>query len=262
MLEIKNAVKVFRKGTPDEIKALNDISLSVKDGDFITVIGANGAGKSTLFGAISGNIITDSGKILLDGNDITLTSEQKRSRYIGRIFQDPMLGSAPGMSVEENLMLAAKRGNILSHITKKDREFFKEKLLPLSMGLENKLSVKVGSLSGGQRQALALIMATIDAPKILLLDEHTAALDPKTAETVLTLTNKTVCDEKLTCLMITHNMQSALDLGNRIIMMNRGNIVFDAEGEEKKKLGVSDLTEFFKTKVGEALTSDKMMLQE
>ncbi len=260
MLSIDNISKTFNPGTVNAKTALKNLSLNVENGDFITVIGANGAGKSTLFGAISGSFLTDSGRIVLDGKDITMMAEHKRSKAIGRLFQDPMLGSAPAMSIEENLALAAHRGSWLSHTTKKDREDFKERLSLLGMGLEDRMKQPVGLLSGGQRQALTLLMATINPPKLLLLDEHTAALDPGTAEKVLALTEKLVSENKLTCMMITHNMQSALDLGNRTIMMNSGSIVLDVSGEERKNLAVNDLLQKFKAKVGEELTTDRILL--
>ncbi len=260
MLSIDNISKTFNPGTVNAKTALKNLSLNVENGDFITVIGANGAGKSTLFGAISGSFLTDSGRIVLDGKDITMMAEHKRSKAIGRLFQYPMLGSAPAMSIEENLALAAHRGSWLSHTTKKDREDFKERLSLLGMGLEDRMKQPVGLLSGGQRQALTLLMATINPPKLLLLDEHTAALDPGTAEKVLALTEKLVSENKLTCMMITHNMQSALDLGNRTIMMNSGSIVLDVSGEERKNLAVNDLLQKFKAKVGEELTTDRILL--
>ncbi len=260
MLSISHISKTFNPGTVNAKTAIQDLSLEVEKGDFITVIGANGAGKSTLFGAISGSFLTDSGRIILDKTDITMMPEHKRSKSIGRLFQDPMLGSAPAMSIEENLALAAHRGTWLSRTTKKDKEDFRERLSVLGMGLEDRMKQPVGLLSGGQRQALTLLMATINPPKLLLLDEHTAALDPGTAEKVLALTERTVRENGLTCLMITHNMQSALDLGNRTIMMNSGSIVFDTSGEERKSLSVADLLARFKDKVGKELTTDRILL--
>jgi len=262
MLRIENIRKTFNPGTVNAKTALKGLSLHVKKGDFITIIGANGAGKSTLFNAISGTFFTDSGKIFLDGEDITLTVEHKRSRSIGRLFQDPMLGSAPGMTIEENLALAAGHGGWLSAVSKADKKLFREKLSQLEMGLEDRMTQPVGLLSGGQRQALTLMMATINPPKLLLLDEHTAALDPATAEKVLELTENIVKDEKLTCLMITHNMQSALDLGNRTLMMHEGSIIFDAAGNERAKLTVPDLMELFKEAAGKSLNNDRMLLAE
>ncbi len=262
MLTLSHVSKTFNPGTVNAKKALDDLSLHVNKGDFITIIGANGAGKSTLFNAISGSFMTDSGRILLDGKDITLMPEFKRAKTIGRLFQDPMRGSAPGMSIEENLALAAGHGGWLSSVSRKDKELFRERLSLLEMGLENRMKQPVGLLSGGQRQALTLMMATFNPPKLLLLDEHTAALDPATAEKVLKLTKDIVAENKLTCLMITHNMQSALDLGNRTFMMNNGNIVYDVEGEERKNLKVSDLLLKFKESVGKELDNDRMLLSE
>ena len=260
MLELKHVSKTFNPGTEDAKKALDDLSLSVADGDFITIIGANGAGKSTLFGAIAGSFITDSGEITLDGADITLTPEYKRSKQIGRLFQDPMRGSAPGMSIEENLALAAGHGGWLSHVSKADKAAFRDRLALLGMGLEDRMKQPVGLLSGGQRQALTLLMATINPPKLLLLDEHTAALDPGTAEKVLELTKQIVAENHLTCLMITHNMASALELGNRTIMMDRGHIIHDAAGEKRDGLTVEKLLQEFKNASGAALDNDRMLL--
>ena len=258
MLEISHISKTFNPGTANAKKAIDDLSLSVAEGDFITVIGANGAGKSTLFNAIAGSFITDSGSISLDGKDITLMPEHKRAKSIGRLFQDPMRGTAPGMTIEENLALAAGHGGWLSRVSKGDKKLFRDKLALLEMGLEDRMSQPVGLLSGGQRQALTLMMATFNPPKLLLLDEHTAALDPATAEKVLTLTKS--IENNLTCLMITHNMQSALELGNRTIMMHGGNIIFDAEGEERSKLTVQDLLGKFKENAGKELDNDRMLL--
>ncbi|MCQ2506214.1 MAG: ATP-binding cassette domain-containing protein [Lachnospiraceae bacterium] len=262
MLVLTNISKTFNPGTLNEKVALKNLSLTVKDGDFITIIGSNGAGKSTLFNAIAGSFFTDEGRIVLDDNDITMDSDHKRSRSIGRLFQDPMLGSAPGMTIEENLTLAAGKGGWFSRITKSEREAFKAKLALLEMGLEDRLEQPVGLLSGGQRQALTLLMATYNPPKILLLDEHTAALDPATADKVIELTQKIVEENHLTCLMITHNMQQALNLGNRIIMMDSGRIIFDAEGEEKKSLTTSDLLEKFKENAGKTLDNDRILLEK
>ena len=260
MLDIRGITLTFNKGTVNEKVAISDLSLNVNDGDFITIIGANGAGKSTLFNAIGGTFITDSGSIVLDGKDITLTPEHKRARSIGRLFQDPMKGSAPGMTIEENLALAAGHGGWLSTISKKDKERFKQCLRQLNMGLEDRMQQPVGLLSGGQRQALTLMMATINPPKLLLLDEHTAALDPATAEKVLELTRSIVEENHLTCMMITHNMQSALELGNRTIMMNAGRIIYDVSREEREGLTVSDLLERFRETSGKALDNDRMLL--
>ena len=260
MLELQNIKKVFNPGTVDEKVALNDLSLKVEDGDFITIIGANGAGKSTMFNAIAGSFLTDSGRIILDGRDITMTAEHKRAKYIGRLFQDPLRGTAPGMTIEENLTIAAGHGGWFAHISKKDKELFREKLALLEMGLEDRMTKPVGLLSGGQRQALTLMMATINPPELLLLDEHTAALDPATAEIVLNLTQKIVSENKLTCLMITHNMQSALDLGNRTIMMDQGRVIYDAANEKRKGLQVADLLTLFKEAAGKALDTDRILL--
>ncbi len=260
MLKISHISKTFNPGTVNEKKALTDLSLHLAPGDFVTIIGANGAGKSTLFNAIAGSFFTDSGSITLDGEDITFLPEYKRARRIGRLFQDPMSGSAPGMTIEENLALAAGHGGWFAHVGSADRELFREKLSQLGMGLEDRLRQPVGLLSGGQRQALTLMMATIIPPKLLLLDEHTAALDPGTAEKVLELTKKIVADNKLTCLMITHNMQSALELGNRTLMMDSGRIILDVGNEERNGLTVDDLLERFKVGVGKALDNDRMLL--
>lgn len=260
MLEISHISKTFNAGTVNAKKAIDDLSLSVKKGDFITVIGANGAGKSTLFNAIAGSFITDSGTITLDGENITLTPEHKRAKNIGRLFQDPMRGTAPGMTIEENLALAAGHGGWMSRVSKSDKKLFRDKLALLEMGLEDRMGQPVGLLSGGQRQALTLMMATFNPPKLLLLDEHTAALDPATAQKVLELTQNIVGENGLTCLMITHNMQSALDLGNRTIMMHGGRVIFDAEGEQRQNLTVSDLLDKFKENAGKDLDNDRMLL--
>lgn len=260
MLRLEHLTKTFNAGTGEAKVALNDLSLHVKKGDFISIIGSNGAGKSTLFNAICGSWLLDSGKILLDGEDVTFKAEHKRAHEIGRLFQDPMRGTAPGMSIEENLALAAGQGGWLSSISKADREAFREHLALLDMGLENRMDSRVGLLSGGQRQALTLLMATFQTPKILLLDEHTAALDPATAEKVLALTKSIVAERGLTCLMITHNMQSALELGNRTIMMNAGQVIYDVEGEARSCLTVADLLQKFKEQSGAALDNDRMLL--
>ena len=260
MLDLIHVKKTFSRGTPDEKTALCDVSLSVNDGDFITMIGANGAGKSTLFNAIAGSFLTDEGQIFLDGEDISLLPEHKRAKYIGRLFQDPMKGTAPGMTVEENLALAAGHGSWLSAVSKSDKKMFRERVAMLGMGLEDRMNQAVGLLSGGQRQALTLMMATINPPKLLLLDEHTAALDPGTADIVLSLTQTIVRDNHLTCMMITHNMGSALDLGNRTLMMNAGKIIMDVGGEERSRLSVQDLLDRFKEHAGAALDNDRMLL--
>lgn len=260
MLEISHISKTFNPGTPDAKLALNDLSLSVKKGDFITIIGANGAGKTTLFNAICGSFITDNGRITLGGKDITVMPEHKRARKIGRLYQDPMRGSAPGMSIEENLALAAGKGGWLSTVSRADKKEFRERLSLLDMGLEDRMNNPVGLLSGGQRQALTLMMATYNPPELLLLDEHTAALDPATAEKVLELTTRIVEENDLTCMMVTHNMQSALDLGNRTIMMDNGDVIFDTSGEERKRLSVVDLLVRFKEASGKELDNDRMLL--
>ena len=260
MLQIRNVTKVFHPGTQDERIALNDVSLEVNTGDFITVIGANGAGKSTLFNAISGTFQVDRGSIVLDGEDITWTPAHQRSRVIGQLFQDPMKGSAPHMSIAENMALASGRGGWFSHVTKKDRDDFRDRLRLLGMGLEDRMDQPVGLLSGGQRQALTLLMATFSKPRLLMLDEHTAALDPGTAEKVLELTTKIVEEGNLTCLMVTHNMQSALELGNRTLMMNLGRIILDTQGEERAHLTVPDLLERFRQLSGAGLDNDRMLL--
>ena len=262
MLELQHISKTFNPGTINAKTAIDDLSLSVPDGDFLTIIGANGAGKSTMLNAISGTFYTDEGTILLDGEDITMTPSHQRSRQIGRLFQDPMLGTAPGMTIEENLTLAAGHGGWMSRVSAKDRDRFREVLSRLHMGLEDRLTQPVGLLSGGQRQALTLMMATINPPKLLLLDEHTAALDPGAAEKVLTLTREIVDEHHLTCMMVTHNMQSALDLGNRTIMMDAGRIILDVSGEARAKMTVEDLLEAFKKEAGRKLDNDRMLLQE
>lgn len=260
MLQLSHITKTFHPGTDNAKKALDDFSLHVKRSDFISIIGANGAGKSTLFNAICGSFYTDSGRIALDGKDITLEPEYRRAHNIGRLFQDPMLGSAPGMSIEENLALAAGHGGWLSSITKAEKEAFRERLALLGMGLEDRMKQHVGLLSGGQRQALTLMMATINPPKLLLLDEHTAALDPGTAEKVLTLTERIVAENQLTCLMITHNMESALALGNRTLMMDNGHIILDIEGKERSGYTVENLLQQFKRSSGKILSNDRMLL--
>ena len=260
MLKLTSISKTFNPGTVNEKKALCDISLDVADGDFISIIGSNGAGKSTVFNAIAGSFYTDSGSIFLDGEDITLQPEHVRAKKIGRLFQDPMRGSAPGMTIEENLALAAGKGGWFSHISRATREEFRERLSLLGMGLEDRMQHPVGLLSGGQRQALTLMMATFNPPKLLLLDEHTAALDPATAEKVLALTKDIVEKNALTCLMVTHNMQTALDLGNRTLMMDNGRVIYDASGKERDRLNVDDLLVLFREAVGKSLDNDRMML--
>lgn len=245
MLKIEGISKTFNPGTVNEKKALTNLSLHLAEGDFVTIIGSNGAGKSTLFNAISGNFFPDEGRILLDGKDITFVPDYIRAKSIGRLFQDPMRGSAHGMTIEENLALAAGRGGWLSHVNKAEKAFFREKLAELDLGLEDRMNHPVGLLSGGQRQALTLLMATIVPPKILLLDEHTAALDPATAEKVLALTKKIVAENNITCLMVTHNIPSALNLGNRTIMMKDGHIVMALEGETRRTMTTEMLLSAF-----------------
>ena len=262
MLTLTNISKTFNPGTVNEKTAISGLSLHLDPGDFVTIIGANGAGKSTLFNAIGGSFYTDSGSIVLDGRDITFVPEYKRSKEIGRLFQDPMKGSAPGMTIEENLALAAGSGGWLSHVSKAEKESFRDRLTLLEMGLEDRMKQPVGLLSGGQRQALTLLMATMTSPKLLLLDEHTAALDPKTAEKVLELTENIVAENNLTCMIITHNMSSALELGNRTLMMDSGNIILDIKGPERDGLTVNDLLDMFKKNVGHALDNDRMLLAD
>lgn len=263
MLEISHITKVFNAGTVNEKVAIDDLSLTINDGDFITVIGGNGAGKSTLLNSISGTYPLDSGKIIVDSEDVTRLPEYKRARFIGRVFQDPMTGTAADMWIEENMALAMRRGKRRGlgwAITSKDRAYFKEMLQQLNLGLENRLSTKVGLLSGGQRQAITLLMATLQKPKLLLLDEHTAALDPKTAAKVLDLTETIIKEHHLTSMMVTHNMKDAIRLGNRLIMMSDGKIIFDVSGEEKKKLTVADLLQKFEEASGGNFANDRMIL--
>jgi len=261
MLDVKNIHKTFLAGTVNEKKALNGVDLHLKEGDFVTVIGGNGAGKSTMLNAVAGAFLVDEGTVTIDGVDVTHLPEHKRAAYIGRVFQDPMRGTAATMQIEENLALAARRGQrrgLRVGITKSEREEYREKLKILDLGLEERLAAKVGLLSGGQRQALTLLMASLKKPKILLLDEHTAALDPKTAAKVLETTDQIVGRDKLTTVMITHNMADAIRLGNRLVMMDAGRIIYDVSGEEKKHLKVSDLLERFQAAGGTA--SDRMLL--
>ena len=262
MLKIENISKTFNPGTINEKAALQGLSLHLLPGDFVTIIGSNGAGKSTLFNAICGSFFTDSGSIYLDGRNITFLPEYQRSRQIGRLFQDPMRGSAPHMTIEENLSLAAASGGWLSHVTRAEKAAFREKLAQLDMGLENRMKQPVGLLSGGQRQALTLLMATLVTPKLLLLDEHTAALDPATAEKVLELTKSIVAEKKITCLMVTHNMHQALELGNRTLMMDAGRIVFDVKGAARSKMTVDDLLEKFRENAGKNLDNDRILLSK
>lgn len=260
MLKLNHISKTFNPGTVNEKVAIKDLSLHLEKGDFATIIGSNGAGKSTMFNAICGDFLTDSGSVVLDGEDITFLPQHIRAKTIGRLYQDPMRGTAPGMTIEENLALAAGTGGWLSHVSKADKERFREQLALLDIGLENRMSQPVGLLSGGQRQALTLLMATMNAPKLLLLDEHTAALDPATADKVLNLTKRIVEEHQLTCLMITHNMQSALELGNRTLMMDSGNIVLDIKGKEREGLTVDSLLEKFNAGAGKKLDNDRILL--
>ncbi len=265
MLEIRGVEKTFNPGTINEKKALTGVELKLNPGDFVTVIGGNGAGKSTMLNMIAGVYPADSGSIIIDGVDVTKMSEHKRAKFLGRVFQDPMTGTAATMEIQENLALANRRGlkrTLKSGVSKKEKEEFKELLKTLDLGLEERLTSKVGLLSGGQRQALTLLMATLKKPKVLLLDEHTAALDPKTAKKVLDLTQEIVARDNLTTLMITHNMHDAIKVGNRLIMMNNGKIIFDVSGENKKKLTTADLLEKFKINSGEELNNDRMLLSE
>ena len=263
MLEVINASKTFAKGTPNEHKALDHLNLSLKEGEFVTILGSNGAGKSTLFNAICGNFLLDEGSVILDGKNISYLPEHQRSASIGRLFQDPMKGTAPNLTIEENLALAARRGKhrtLRIGITKAEREQYRELLKTLDLGLEDRLTARVGLLSGGQRQALTLLMATMNNPKLLLLDEHTAALDPKTALKVLTLSARIVEENHLTTMMITHNMKDAIKYGNRLIMMHEGHIIYDVAGEEKKNLQVSDLLAKFQIASGGEFANDRMIL--
>lgn len=263
MLEIKDIYKTFNPGTVNEKLALSGLSLTMEDGDFVTVIGGNGAGKSTLLNAIAGSWIVDEGKILIDGVDVTKLPEHKRAKYLGRVFQDPMTGTAATMGIEENLALAKRRGKVRtlkSGIKKSEREEYRELLKILDLGLEERLTSKVGLLSGGQRQALTLLMATMEKPKLLLLDEHTAALDPKTAAKVLETTKMMVERNHLTTLMITHNMKDAITYGNRLIMLKDGKVILDIKGKEKKSLTVEDLLHKFEVASGEEFTNDSAIL--
>ena len=265
MLEIKNVYKTFNAGTVNEKVALKGLDLTLEDGDFVTVIGGNGAGKSTMLNAVAGVWPVDMGKIIIDGKDVTRLSEHQRAKYIGRVFQDPMMGTAATMQIDENLALAARRGlarTLKIGITKKEHDEYYELLKTLDLGLENRMTSKVGLLSGGQRQALTLLMATLVTPKLLLLDEHTAALDPATADKVLELTKKIVAENHITCLMITHNMHDALTLGNRTLMMDHGRIVLDIGGEERAHTTVDGLLDRFAENVGHALDNDRILLSK
>ena len=263
MLKIEHISKTFNAGTVNEKRALCDLSLELREGDFVTVIGGNGAGKSTMLNCVAGVFGVESGKILIDGVDVTHLPEYKRAKYIGRVFQDPMMGTAATMQIEENLALAARRGQhrtLRIGITKQEREAYREQLKILDLGLENRLTAKVGLLSGGQRQALTLLMATLKQPKLLLLDEHTAALDPKTAAKVLELSARIIEERHLTALMIPHNRKAAIAMGNRLIMMNEGRIVVDVAGEQKKRLTRQDLMGLFEKAAGQQLDGDKLLL--
>lgn len=263
MLEVRNIHKTFNTGTINEKKALRGVDIVLNDGDFVTIIGGNGAGKSTFLNAISGVWPIDEGQIIIDGKDITKLPEHKRAAFLGRVFQDPMTGTAANMGIEENMALALRRGKtrtLKSGITAKERKMYEAQLSKLGLGLQTRMTSKVGLLSGGQRQALTLLMATLQRPKLLLLDEHTAALDPKTAKKVLDLTAEIVDEQNLTALMVTHNMKDAIQLGNRLIMMHEGRIIYDVAGEEKKKLTVDDLLRKFSEASGEEFANDRMML--
>ncbi|MDD2497780.1 MAG: ATP-binding cassette domain-containing protein [Desulfitobacteriaceae bacterium] len=263
MLTVTNVIKIFNSGTVNEKKALNGVKLHLKTGDFVTVIGSNGAGKSTLMNIISGVFPAEQGKIIIDGLDVTCHPEYHRGKIIGRVFQDPMMGTAAGMTIEENLVLAFRRGqkrSITKAIKTKDRELFREKLKLLGLNLEHNLQQKVGLLSGGQRQALTLLMATLTKPKLLLLDEHIAALDPNTAYQVMELTKQIIKNNQITTLMITHDLHQALAVGNRTIMMHEGEIVYELKGDERKKASVSTLLSLFEKARGREFSNDRMML--
>lgn len=263
MLKLSHVKKTFNRGTVTEKRALTGVDLELADGDFVTIIGGNGAGKSTLLNMIAGVYPIDSGTVELDGQDISRLSEPARAKYLGRVFQDPMRGTAADMQIDENLALARRRGQrraLRWGITKDERSEYRELLKMLDLGLEDRMSAKVGLLSGGQRQALTLLMATLTNPRVLLLDEHTAALDPKTAAKVLALTEQIVAERKLTTLMVTHNMNDAIRMGNRLIMMGDGHVIYDVAGEEKKNLTVPDLLKKFEEVSGGALANDRMLL--
>lgn len=263
MLDILNVSKTFNKGTINEKKALNKLSLHLNHEDFVTIIGGNGAGKSTMLNMIAGVYPIDAGQIIIDGVDISRMPECKRAKYIGRVFQDPMMGTSAGMQIDENLALAFRRGKSRTlswGIKKSEKDYYKEMLAKLDLGLQTRMTSKVGLLSGGQRQALTLLMATLERPKLLLLDEHTAALDPKTAKRVLELTEEIVAEQKLTAMMVTHNMKDALHIGNRLIMMHSGSVIYDVSGEEKEKLKVEDLLRKFEEASGGEFANDRMIL--
>ncbi len=262
MLEIKDLTKTFDPGTPNEKRVMNHLNLEIDDGDFITIIGGNGAGKSTLLNLICGVFPVDTGKIILDGQEIQDLPEYKRAKYLGRVFQDPLRGTAANMQLEENLALAMRRGKrrgLNWFIQEEERALYQKRLAALGLGLENRLNDKIGLLSGGQRQSVTLLMATLNSPKLLLLDEHTAALDPSTADTVLALTDEIIAEQNLTALMVTHNMQDAIDHGNRLIMMDEGRVIYDVKGPEKKNLKVKDLLDLFQDLAKDA-PSDRMLL--
>ena len=263
MLDLKNVRKTFNTKTIDEKIALDGLNLHINDGDFVTVIGGNGAGKSTMLNAIAGVWTLDCGSIVIDGTDVTHMAEHRRAAFLGRVFQDPRIGTAATMQIEENLALAARRGEkrtLKIGITREERNLYREKLATLGLGLENRMTAKVGLLSGGQRQALTLLMATLKKPKLLLLDEHTAALDPRTAAKVLEISEKIVTENKLMTLMVTHNMRDAIRYGNRLIMMNAGKIILDIAGEEKKRLTIEMLMEAFAKTSGEEFSNDRILL--
>ena len=262
-LEIQDIHKVFNRGTINEKVALNGVNLNLNPGDFVTIIGGNGAGKSTTLNAIAGVWPIDSGKIIIDGTDITSLPEHKRAKYLGRVFQDPMTGTAATMDIEENMAIALRRGEkrtLRWGVSREDRALFREKLQPLGLGLEDRMTSKVGLLSGGQRQAITLLMAALKQPKLLLLDEHTAALDPKTAAKVLEISDKIIAENQLTAMMVTHNMKDAIVHGNRLIMMHEGKVIYDVAGEEKKNLQVKDLLAKFEEVSGGEFANDRMML--
>ena len=265
MLDIKNAVKVFSPGTPNEHKALNDLSLHLDKGEYVTIVGSNGAGKSTLFNAICGNFLLDSGKIVVNDRDITFMKEHKRASFIGRVFQDPMKGTAPNMTIEENLALAYTRAHssgLALALSRKKSNFFREQVSRFNMGLEDRMKTKIGLLSGGQRQVVTLLMCTICTPKLLLLNEHTAALDPVTAKKVMDITNEIVAENNITTMMITHNMSSALATGDRTIMMDSGRIIIDLDKEQKAHMTVSDLLALYREKETKEFDTDRILLQK
>lgn len=263
MLQLKQISKTFLKSTPNEHRALRQVDLTLQDGDFVTVVGSNGAGKSTLFNVICGNFYPDAGSVLLDGKDITWMPEHKRASFIGRVFQDPMRGTAPNLTIEENLALAysrSKRGPLHFALNKKDTAMFRESLAQYNMGLENRMDTKVGLLSGGQRQVVTLLMCTLVPPKLLLLDEHTAALDPATSEKIMGITKEIVAKHHLTTMMITHNLNAALQTGNRTIMMDAGRLILDISGAERDNMSLNDLLALYSSKSNKAFDNDRMLL--